>query len=65
MILHRFQRRLKLLAAGAALMQMPGCTGNPIADVLGAIFSPLTLDLVQTVFLGVTAAGAVAILQNI
>lgn len=40
----------KMLAVGVILLQAGGCT---------------FLDLVQTVFLGITAAGSFAILQNI
>ena len=49
----RGMRALKMLAGGVLLLGAGGCT---FAEVL---------DLVQTVFLGITAAGAVAILQNI
>ena len=49
----RGMRFAKIMVAGAFLLQAGGCT---TADVF---------DLVQTVLLGITAAGAVAILQNI
>ena len=46
-------RVIKILAAGAFLLQAGGCA---FADIL---------PFIQTVLLGVTAAGSVAILQNI
>jgi hypothetical protein len=46
-------RALKMLAGGVFLLAAGGCTFGEV------------LDLVQTVFLGITAAGAVAILQNV
>ena len=46
-------RVLKMLASGAILLQLVGCA-----------FAEFT-EFLQTVFLGVTAAGSVAILQNI
>ena len=49
----RIMRVVKALASGAFLLQAGGCD-------LGAFN-----EFLQTVFLGVTAAGAVAILQNI
>lgn len=50
----RFYRRAAtMLAAGAVLLQTGGC------------MAPGLLDLVQTVFLGVTAAGSLAILNNL
>jgi len=47
------KRVMKALAAGAFLLQTSGC--NPVA------FN----EFLQTVFLGITAAGAVAILENV
>ncbi len=49
----RVMNMMKWAVPGAMMFQMTGC------DVTGI------LTIVQTVFLGVTAAGAVAILQNI
>jgi hypothetical protein len=46
-------RAMKVLAPGALLLQAGGC------DL--AVFN----EFLQTVFLGITAAGAIAILQNI
>ena len=46
-------RVMKVLAAGAFLVQTGGCAFGDI------------LPFIQTVLLGVTAAGSVAILQNI
>jgi len=46
-------RAMKVLASGAVLLQVGGCDFTTINDIL------------QTVFLGITAAGGVAILQNI
>ena len=46
-------QKLRMLAAGAILLQAGGCD-------YGAI-----IEIVQTVLLGVTAAGSVAIIQNI
>ncbi len=46
----RIMRVMKALAAGAFLLQATGCEVN---------------ELLQTVLLGITAAGSVAILQNI
>ena len=49
----RLMRVMKFAVPGVMLFQMGGC------DITGL------LTIVQTVFLGVTAAGAIAILQNI
>ncbi len=49
----RFFRALKWLTPGVILLQAGGCD-------LAALN-----ELLQTVFLGITAAGSVAILQNI
>lgn len=48
-----FIRFLTLAATGATLLQAMGCSTTQL------------LEFTQTVFLGVTAAGAVAILQNL
>jgi len=53
MKLMRGLRLMKLVAAGAILVQSGGC-----------VFSD-ALEFIQTVLLAVTAAGSVAILQNI
>lgn len=47
------QRLLKLLVPGMVLLQAAGCD-----------FVALN-EIVQTVFLGITAAGSIAILQNL
>ncbi len=49
----RGMQKLRMLAAGAILLQAGGCDYGTI------------IEIVQTVLLGVTAAGSVAILQNI
>ena len=49
----RLVRTMKLLAPGALLLQAGGCDF--------AMFN----DFLQTVLLGITAAGSIAILQNI
>lgn len=49
----RIMRVVKALAVGAFLLQAGGC--NPI----------VINEYIQTVLLGITAAGGVAILQNI
>lgn len=49
----RCWRAMRVIASGAVLLQAGGCT---LAD-----FN----EFIQTVLLGVTAAGAFAILQNI
>ena len=46
-------RTLKFLASGGLLLQTTGCTELTF------------LDLIQTTFFGITAAGSWAILQNI
>jgi len=53
MKLNRWMHRFGMLAAGACLLQVGGC------DLTGS------LDFLQTVFLGISAAGAIAILRNI
>ena len=49
----RFNQAARMLVCGAILLQAGGC------DATGF------LNVVQTVLLGITAAGAVAIIQNI
>lgn len=49
----RIMRGLTMLASGAVMLQIAGCT------------TTAAFDFLQTAFLGVTAAGAIAILQNI
>lgn len=49
----RMTRLMKLLVPGVILLQAGGCTFTAINDVI------------QTVLLGITAAGGLAILQNI
>lgn len=49
----RMVRAFQFVATGLVLLQVGGCTTNQL------------LELVQTVFLGITAAGSVAIIQNI
>lgn len=50
----RMHRAIKLMAAGVVLIQAGGCLG----------FDEF-FQFVNTILLGVTAAGAVAIIQNI
>lgn len=50
----RMDRAIKLMASGAILFQAGGCLG----------FDEF-FQFVNTIFLGITAAGAVAIIQNI
>ncbi|MFQ5415037.1 MAG: hypothetical protein ACE5E6_11325 [Phycisphaerae bacterium] len=52
----RMLRRAALLAGGALVFQAAGCDTTGLAG-----FN----ELLQTVFLAITAAGSVAILQNI
>jgi len=47
------KRALKSLMAGAFLMQASGCTQAEFNEFL------------QTVFLGITAAGAIVIIENV
>lgn len=54
MMKFRLDRAIKLMAAGVVLLQVGGCFG----------FNEF-FQVVNTVLLGVTAAGAVAIIQNI
>ena len=49
----RFMRVMKIIWSGAVLLQVGGCDFTTFNDIL------------QTVFLGISAAGGVAILQNI
>ena len=46
-------RTLQFVATGLVLLQTGGCTSTEL------------LNFIQTVFLGITAAGSIAILQNI
>ena len=54
MTLIRLQRLAKMLCPGAIIMQVTGCF--PISDLF---------EIAQTVFLGISAAGALAILDNL
>ena len=49
----RIMRAIKALATGAMLLQASGCSPAAFNEFL------------QTVLLGITAAGAIAIMQNI
>ncbi len=49
----RMVRAFQFVATGLVLLQVGGCTTSQF------------LELVQTVFLGITAAGSFAIIQNI
>jgi len=49
----RMLRAIQLLASGMVLLQIGGCTAAQFLEVL------------QTAFMGVTAAGAYAIIKNI
>ncbi|MEK7710719.1 MAG: hypothetical protein AAB341_02390 [Planctomycetota bacterium] len=49
----RMLRAMQLLASGMVLLQIGGCTASQI------------LEVIQTGLLGVTAAGAFAIIKNI
>lgn len=49
----RILRTMKVLAAGAILLQTGGCNFLVVNEII------------QTILLGITAAGGVAILQNI
>lgn len=49
----RLERVMKLLVPGVLLLQAGGCSPTAFNE------------LIQTIFLGVTAAGSIAILQNI
>jgi len=49
----RHIRKLKALAVGACLLQSSGCTQQEFVAFL------------QTVFLGITAAGAIVIIDNV
>jgi len=48
----KIMRTLQLLAAGALVLQVGGCNIT-------------FLDFVQTVLLGITAAGGIAIIENV
>ncbi len=49
----RLMKKMRWLASGAFLLQAGGC------DLAGLN------EIAQTIFLGITAAGSIAILQNI
>lgn len=51
---NKLMRIVKCVVSGGMLLQLTGCMNTPTF-----------LDIVQTVFLGITAAGGYAILQNI
>ena len=53
MRLARLIRPLAMLAGGAALLQLGSCTSTDV------------FDIVQTILLGVTAAGAVVIMREV
>jgi len=53
MMRSRVFRTIKAVAGGAILLQAGGC------DLTGVF------DFAQTVFLGITAAGSIAIIQNL
>lgn len=50
---NRFIRTAQMLAMGTIMFQFGGCTFDSFNEFL------------QTVFLGITAAGSIAIIQNI
>ncbi len=52
----RFMRFFMLAGAGAMMFQGAACTTDPLTT-----FN----DFAQTILLGITAAGSIAILQNI
>lgn len=56
-------RWARVFASSAVVYQVGGCTAPD--DLLNSFFASPILDIVQTVFLGITAAGGYAILQNI
>ncbi len=49
----RIVRAMKVLCSGALLLQIGGCSSLEL------------IQFIQTILLGITAAGAVAIIQNI
>jgi hypothetical protein len=49
----RVMRVLATLVSGAIMLQLPGCQDATL------------LDFIQTALLGITAAGAVAIIENV
>ncbi len=51
----RFMRFFLLVGSGAMMFQSTGCV-DPLNTAN---------DIIQTIFLGITAAGAIAILQNV
>ncbi len=50
---HRILQAIQMLASGMILLQIGGCTAAQF------------LEVIQTGLLGVTAAGAIAIIRNI
>lgn len=50
---HHFMRAIKMLAAGAIVLQAGACDLTALNEIA------------QTILLGITAAGSIAILQNI
>jgi hypothetical protein len=48
----RLMQKMLVFMSGATILQIGGCTTSPI-------------ELIQTVFLGVSAAGALAIIRNL
>ena len=59
----RLMRWVRVFASSAVVYQVGGCAGP--GNLLDSFFASPILDIVQTVFLGITAAGGFAILQNI
>ena len=53
MLRSRMVRTFQLVATGLVLLQAGGCTTSEI------------LEFIQTVLLGITAAGGIAIIQNV
>lgn len=50
--MNRLARSAMLLMSGAMLLQIGGCM-------------PTVFDIIQTILLGVTAAGSIAVIRNI
>ena len=59
----RLMRWVRVFASSAVVYQAGGCAGP--GNLLDSLFASPILEVAQTVFLGITAAGAFAILQNI
>lgn len=59
----RVMRWARVFASSAVVYQVGGCAGP--GNLIDSFFASPILDVVQTVFLGITAAGGFAILQNI